>query len=470
MLWSMKGKRRGFDEMGMFQGRLHVWFPPVFGLFIANRFMGSPLLDDIIGILAIPMLVIAFMGAAGLFRILGGVFTISGAGMFLYSGLPLSELPGMMIATMPLLSFLTVLPWMNSVVRSGRFDRRINDLTKVNASHLGTMYTRSSVSTYVLAMFINLSALSLSQDVLRGSLRHFHKRLRDSFISRVTLRAFTLALLWSPMEIMVAITVDTTGVSYLAFLPWLFLASVSLLVIDWVWNWLLFRRIPNEERDEDVKPVVINWRVTAWKMMQLMMALMVFLTAVVTIGNVFLLNFILSVTLVILPFSFGWALIMGRFRSFIHIGWGTWKQRTNQLQNFVVLFLSLSLFSESLNETPFLERLQMPFEAVSGTPLLILLLVQFTYLSLSMIGVHPIATIAILGEILQPLFAVINPLSIGMVLIMGALATATVGTYGVTVTMTAMNTAQNPYRITLRNMPFALLCGSMGTLIGFLLL
>ncbi|ADH98374.1 hypothetical protein [Salisediminibacterium selenitireducens] len=457
--------------MGMFQGRLHIWFPPVFGLFIVNRFIGSPLLDDVIGILAMPMLVIAFMGAAGLFRILGGVFTVTGAGMFLYSGLPISELPGMMIATMPLLSFLTVLPWMNSVVRSGRFDRRINDLTKVNASHLGTMYTRSSFSTYLLAMFINLSALSLSQDVLRSSLKHFRKRLRDSFISRVTLRAFTLALLWSPMEIMVAITVDTTGVSYLAFLPWLFLASVSLLVIDWFWNWLLFRRIPNEKHtDDEMKPIVINWRVTAWKMMQLVVALGVFLTAVVTIGNVFSLNFILSVTLVILPFSFGWALIMGRFRSFIHIGWGTWKHRTNHLQNFVVLFLSLALFSESLNETPFLAFLQMPFEAASETPLLILLLVQFTYLALSMIGVHPIATIAILGEILQPLFAVINPLSIGMVLIMGALATATVGTYGVTVTMTAMNTMQNPYRITLRNMPFALLCGSMGTLIGFLLL
>ena len=457
--------------MTFLQDRLYLVFPPVFALFIANLFLDLPVIHYIVGVLAIPMLMLAYAGAARLFRILGGVFVVAGLGMFIYSGLPISELPLMMTSTMPLLSFLTVLPWMNSVVRAGRFDRRINDLTKVNAAHLGTMYTRSSLTTYILAMFINLSALSLSQGVLRKSLSHFHKRLTDSFISRVTLRAFTLALIWSPMEIMVAITVDTTGVSYLAYLPWLFLISVTLLLIDWVWNWRHFKRVPYQaESMEAEEPITLDWRRLAAKMAQLMVALAVFLAAVVTLGSQFNLNFILSVTLVILPFSFAWAVIMRRFRSFLQVGWGTWKNRTNQMQNFIVLFLSLALFSESLNETPFLAVLQAPFEAVSGAPLLILLLVQYTYLLMSMIGVHPIATIAILGEILRPMFGMINPMSIGMVLITGALATATVGTYGVTVTLTAMNTLQNPYRITLRNMPFALLCGSVGTFVGYLLL
>ncbi|MFB4165539.1 hypothetical protein ACE1TI_17450 [Alteribacillus sp. JSM 102045] len=40
-------------------------------------------------------------------------------------------------------------------------------------------------------------------------------------------------------------------------------------------------------------------------------------------------------------------------------------------------------------------------------------------------------------EVLPPLYDMINPASIGIVLITGALATASVGTYGITVTMTA---------------------------------
>ncbi|WP_252313884.1 hypothetical protein [Sinobaca sp. H24] len=123
-----------------------------------------------------------------------------------------------------------------------------------------------------------------------------------------------------------------------------------------------------------------------------------------------------------------------------------------------------------MNETPVLTLMQTPFEAASGFPLAILLLIQFTYLGLSMVGVHPIATIGILMEILPPLYETMNPLSIGIVLITGGLATATVGTFGITVTMTAQNTMQNPYKITYRNMPFALLYGGMGTLIAYLLL
>ena len=453
------------------QNRIYLLFPPVFALYILNTFIESVTLEYMTGTLAIPMLLIAYLGASRLFRILGGIFLVTGSAMFLYSGLSITALPLMMTSTMPLLSFLTVLPWMNSVVRAGRFDRRINRLMKVNVAHLGQLYTRTAFTTYFLAMFINLSALSLSQEVLRANMRHVKKSLSDSFISKVTLRAFTLAILWSPMEIMVAITVDTTGVSYLAYLPWLMLASVIIATIDGSWNYWKLKAVPNEPAPgEEPGHIEIDWNTMARKMGHLIAALAVFLMAVVTVGNVFALNFILSVTLVILPFSFLWAVLMRRFRSFLAVGFATWKARTNRMQNFVVLFLSLALFSESLNETPVLTMIQAPFEQASGTPLLILLLVQFTYLALSMIGVHPVATIAILAEVLQPMFGVINPQSIGMVLIMGALATATVGTYGVTVTLTSMNTRQNPYRITLRNMPFALLYGSVGTLIGFLLL
>ncbi|WP_269758228.1 hypothetical protein [Thalassobacillus sp. C254] len=97
-------------------------------------------------------------------------------------------------------------------------------------------------------------------------------------------------------------------------------------------------------------------------------------------------------------------------------------------------------------------------------------LIQFTYLSMSMIGVHPVATVGVLIEVLPPLYEIINPMSIGMVLVTGALATACAGTYGITVTMTSMNTKQNPYRITLRNLPFALTYGAVGVIMGYLLL
>ncbi|WEG15322.1 hypothetical protein PQ478_12305 [Alkalihalophilus pseudofirmus] len=448
---------------------LYVVYSVILLMYIANTFIGSESIHYVIGILAIPMLLISLLGASKLFRILGSIFIAVGTGMYIYSGLPLYQVPLYFTSTMPLLAFFIVLPWMNSIVRAGRFDRRINELMKANVSDLGKLYVRSSFTTYTLCSFINLSALSISQEVLLENMAKMKKKIKDSFISQTTLRAFAVALCWSPMEIMVAMTVDATGVSYLAYLPWLILCSFIVLMVDWLWGSRRFKSVPYEAAvyhpERTIEPGIIAWKIT-----KLVIALTAFLLIVVTLGNAYNLNFILSVTLVILPFSFCWALVMNRMRSFLAIGWGTWKFRTNHMQNFVVLFLSLAFFSSSLNETPFLGMIQQPFLAASETPLVILLLIQGTYLLMSMIGVHPVATIGILAEVMQPLYSVINPMSVGMVLITGALATATVGAYGITVTMTSMNTVQNPYRITLRNMPFAIFYGGVGTLIGYLLL
>lgn len=447
----------------------YIFYTIVFILHILNVFLKNDVLQYGIGLLTLPMLYISFIRATRLFKILGSIFMIVGMGLFVYSGSAFYEIPLNMTSTLPLLAFLTVLPWMNSAVRAGRYDRRINQLMKANSQTLDKFYMRSSLTTYILTIFVNLSALSLSQTVLIENMKRVPKKLRDSFISRTTLRAFALAVAWSPMEIMVAITVDATGISYLTYLPWLFLCSVIVFSLDLFWGKRTFQGIEYQSSIK-TKTRILAPRQIGMQILKLLVALAIFLMSVVTISNQFDLNFTLTVTLVILPFTIAWSILMKRWRSFLAIGWATWKMRTNGLQNFVVLFLTLAFFTSSLNGTTFLDPIQQPFLAATDNPILILLLIQFTYLGMSMIGVHPVATIAVLAEVLLPLYGIVNPLSIGIVLITGALATAAVGTYGVTVTMTSMNTQQNPYRITLRNMPFALLYGGVGTTLAFLLL
>ena len=100
--------------------------------------------------------------------------------------------------------------------------------------------------------------------------------------------------------------------------------------------------------------------------------------------------------------------------------------------------------------------------------LIILCLIFFSYLFLAFIGVHPVATIAILLEITSPLFDVINLLSIGLVLIVSALAVSGSSSFGIAVTMTSINTVQSPYKITYQNTIFTFVMGLIGIIIGVL--
>src|SRR5690625_2411556 len=140
---------------------------------------------------------------------------------------------------------------------------------------------------------------------------------------------------------------------------------------------------------------------------------------------------------------------MKRMKRFWIIGSNTWIEKTNTMQNFIVLFISLSFFSNSLNNTNFLEIIEKPLSIFIEYPFFILFFIQVLFLFFSLFGIHPIATVGILTSVITPLLTIFNPVSIALALVAGSSATFTMGTYGLLVTLTSMNTGQNPYRITL---------------------
>ena len=438
-------------------------------LFILNHFISNNYLEKLIGVLAIFLFLLSFPGSSKLFKILGIVFTLLGASFYIYSGLPLHQIPKYLTSTMPVLALLLVLPFMTSAVQAGRYDRRLNEIMKGNVNNLGDLYMRSSFTTFTLSAFLNISALHLSQEVLIKNMKKVEKKITNPFISQVTLRGLALALVWSPLEIIVALTVDATGISYLSYLPWLILCAIIMITIDGLLGKKIFGPVTyHSVMPDSTKEVRLSKLVKP--SIKLLFAFSIFLLLVISIGTLLKINFILSVSLIIPPFAFIWAFAMKRWYSFKAIGFKTWKDRANYMQNFVVLFVSLAFFSNSLNETPFQTLVNQVFLTITDKPLLVLLTLQMMILLMGLLGVHAIATIGILLDIVNPLYSIINPMSIGIVIITGALATLTVGAYGVTVTMTSNLTKQNPYRITIQNMPFALIFGFTGVLMGFLLL
>jgi len=451
----------------------YIFFSLIFLLRIINEFVGSENLNYILGIMAILMLSVSFFGATRLFKILGGSFLIVGGYLFSTTELAILEIPSLLTSNLLLLALLSMLPWMNSIVRSGRFDRSLNVIIKVNVSDLGKLYPRSSITTHIMAAFLNLPAATISQDLLKTILSPLDKKLRNSFISTATLRGYSLALLWSPLEIMVAVSIFATGVNYMSLFPWLILIAVITFSVDSIWGRFHFKKYSYDNvRPGQNKEVhhQLNVKELIKKIAHLAVSLVVFLTLVVIVGNTFDLSFILTVTLLMFPFALIWALLMKRLQRFWIVGSRTWVEKTNSMQNFIVLFISLSFFSNSLNNTSFLEMIEKPLSLVSGYPLVILFLIQVIFVFLSMFGIHPIATVGILTGIITPLLEIMNPVSIAIALIAGSSATFTVGTYGLLVTLTSMNTEQSPYRITLTNMPFALVISIISTIVAYLIL
>ncbi|MFC4737557.1 hypothetical protein ACFO4L_13220 [Bacillus daqingensis] len=440
--------------MRWIQPYLYMIYTPVIALYLLVVFTGNPLLEWMLAPAAVVLLVLSYPGAPRLFKILGAGFMGAGAVFHWYAGGSLVEIPFLLTDNYGLLALLLMLPWMKSVVESGKFDRKIAELLRVNADSLGSLYPRSLFTSVILTAFLNLSAAPISQGVLRRNLASLPVRLRNTFISRATLRGNSLALIWSPLEVLIALTIFITGTAYLELLPWLLLIALLMFCGDALWNYVRYR---NEPLDQEgmVSLDWSGWKRLAGSMIHLFAALSIFLAAVIIMGNVTGFDFILTVTLLIFPFAFCWSLVLRRRRRFLRIGWQTWKEKTNTMQHFFVLFLTLSFFAAALEQTGLLELLEAPVMYVQDYPILVFMLIQITFVFLSLFGVHPIATIGILSSLSPLLMSVISPLSLSIILITSSIATLTVNTYGLFVQITSANLSENPYRISLHNLGFA---------------
>ncbi|ARI78546.1 hypothetical protein HM131_17640 [Halobacillus mangrovi] len=445
---------------------LYIFYSFVFLLDVIHLFWNNSVLYIIIGVLGMIMTGISFPRSDRVFKILGVILLAAGIFFFFSGEATFSDIPLYFAGNISLLFLLSMLPWMNSVVKAGRYNKLLQSLLGSNAKGLGGLYVRSEITMVSLAAFLNLSSATISQDLLKEQLKKVNTKVRNSFILMATLRGYSLALLWSPLEILLATSIFITGASYLEVLPWMLLIAVLGISIDSLIGKIIFNKREIEESLSLDKGSGQSKR----KLMQFIMALVLFLSFVVFLGNVVQLDFLFAVTIAIFPFAFLWAMLVNRKKSFLQIGLPTWKWKTNHLSNFIVLLLSLSFLTQTLNASPYLKYLQDPIVALEGNPLLIMLFIQAAFLVMTLLGVHPIATMGIFGGVSELLIGAFPPATLTILLAACAIATVPSAPYGLIVTITSVALRMNPYQIVLRNLPYSLLLGFLGIGVALLTL
>ena len=445
---------------------MYVFYLFVFLLDVIYLFWSNSSLYTVIGLFAIVMIVINFKEADRVFKILGIILLSAGAVFYLSSNESITKIPSFFAGNIGLLFLISMLPWMNTVVKAGRYNKLLQTLLGGNVKGMGELYVRGEATMVSLAAFLNLSSATISQDLLKKQLKNANTNVRNSFIARSTLRGYSLALLWSPLEILLATSIFITNANYLEVLPWMLLIAFLGFAIDSSIGKIIFR---NEVVEETGAPTNLR-KGSRKKLIQFILALVLFLIVVVFLTNVVQFNFLFAVTIALFPFAYIWAVLLKRKRSFLKIGWPTWKRQTNHLHNFIVLLLTLSFFTETLNGSPYLRYLQDPLVALEGHQVFIMLFIQATFLIMTLLGVHPIATMGIFGGVSELLLNTFPSVTLTLLLASSAIATVPSAPYGLIVTLTSVGLKMNPYKIVLKNIPYSLMCGFIGVLIAYLTL
>ncbi len=437
--------------------------------YFLNLLINVEWLSYFIGVLAMVAWFVSIKGSSKLFSTISVIFVGIGVFVFFLEGRVLTELPLYMTSMVPLLAIFYVLPFINSIIIVGRYDQQVSKLLKVRIHHLGQLYGRTSMVTFLLGGFLNLATLPLVKAVIEKNVLQFNEKLRNKFIAQAMLRGYVFGIIISPMELLVILTIEYTHIPYLHILPWLILITLILILINWLIGHFSYKKHDLAEEGEQM-PSTRTKQLMKQKVFSLISYLILFMIVIVGVNKLLHIGFLQTIAIVIVPFSFIWAILIKRLKSYVTYAVPLWKTRTFGLKSNLVLFLGVGFFTSNLSDSSFIDYLQEPFTKLSHYPLFLFIFIQVLFLGLALTGFHPLVTLSILTAIIEPILQIVHPLSLSLVLITSALSTTIAGPFNVSVSITGDLLHVNSYKVSLWNIGFAFLFSGVGTVIALCLL
>jgi hypothetical protein len=432
--------------------------------FILQTLTGLQWIQFVEGTLAIICFIISFRDARKMFQIAAATFIAAGIACMAWGQIPISQLPLLATSNVMLISLLYMLPFINRIIRVGGYDRHLSRWLYVKSGNLGNLYVRTLAVSYLLSLFLFFAALPLLHRVLGKHLQGQQQSLANRFLGTSILRGFGIVALWSPVEPLVATAVVLTGVSYLSILPWMFAMSLVLLAAGGLWG-LGFRQI-TLERTSGPDPKAPSPSITT----AFLIALLLLITLALGLQSILHISFFSAMTFLLLPFSLVWAVAIRRFNRYVASIRLHWGESTDGLRHLLVLFLSFGFFNSAVSKSPLFHLVESSVQSIAHWPTLLLICIFLVCFLLPIAGMHPLVVMGLLGFMLQPILEIMNPLSIAVVLINSCLCASFMGTFNTTVTIMSGLLQVNPIRITFWNFSFGLLFGSVGVIVGLLLL
>lgn len=435
-------------------------------LFVFDLFLNSDVLLTLQGILGMLALAFSIKGANRTYQTIGIVFLIVSLALMMIYHVPFNDLAIYFTSMGLLLSLLYLIPFINHYMIVGGYEQSLFKLLQKNTPNLGKFYVKSYLTTYALTLFIFISTIPLVFSLIREKTAHLSSQVTHQFATRAVLRPFAAANTWSPIEVYIAMVVAFTGSSYLILLPILFVFSVTMLLIDTSLGYAKYRHIKfDEQEDEPDKP-----KVNVRHLVSLVVFLVLFIATAAMTHLATGLDFFESIILVIIPYTFLWAIVTKKYRTFTRYNQKVWGEHIWSMQNFMVLLLPIGLFNEVISETPLLDQAMESFAWLEQAPLLLFIFIQLSSMVLAFFGFHPLVTLSLQGLFVTPFLDTINPLSISVVMIVSVIANDMTGTFNIPITMLNQYFKRNPYQLTLWNIGYALTFGGIGVLIAWLLI
>lgn len=437
-------------------------------LYLISSVFAADFIVPLISIFCILIIAAHFREVKQLVKILAFLFLSVGVMMLIKSGASWDSYLFGFGKMLNLLSLFVLLPLVALPIELGHYAIGVQRLIQQRINRSGTLYIMTSSLSYMLSSFMNLATLPMMYYTIRPSVNLFPIKHKERFMSRAITHGFSMPVIWTPMAPIVGIVVEMTRVSWTSILPILIAVSIFGLILDWisgVWAATKHQRqegYPTNEQAEKSRLEVAasleekNRHFYSRSPLHIILAILLFNGFIMVIERHSSFDFLLLVTLIVVPFSLLWSVLLGKGKDFLIQSRQVLPAQLQKMKDQFVLFLSAGFFLTAIQTSGAAHSINLwitDLIQLTGS-FIFVLLIPLIPLALAFTGLHPAVGLALVAESLNPQLLGISPQILAIAMLTGASTAFMMGPYNATIGMMSNIIGESPHRVSNWNAKF----------------
>lgn len=392
-------------------------------------------------------------------RVLSSLFIIGGLWVAYYNGLSLEACFMAFKGMVYLVVLFAVVPVLSIPIRSGHYDQAMEIILSHKIKKIASLHMVTMLLAYLFGSFMSLGAVPVMISSLRTVMEKFRISDKVRFNSVVTITGYLLPTLWTPVSGVVGLVTSSYRINWFN----LFLFVLPMSIIGLFVNNLIFYLMEVRPNREDsnypgTTTASASLDLAYRKLMEMVIAITLLVFFILSVENIIGASFVDVVIIVTIPFALFWNIAIGKAREFFDSLSRDFVERLPRMSDQMTIFLSAGFFVQIIQFAG-LDRIanMLVFAVIKVTGIFwfLILLPVFTLVT-SFIGIHPLVSIALFSESLNPEILGIVPEQLAITLIVGAILTYMLGPFSGTLGLVQSMTGVSTFRLLRWNIPYAI--------------
>lgn len=389
-------------------------------IYLCNLYIKSDLITDLTLILLIIVISLSLTVVTSSTKVIGYVSFALSIMLLLYYRAPLSIWEQALQENLYMVVMFTLVPLLGIPLQYGGYFESLQGVFRRYVHTDSRFYLLVSLISAFIGVLVNMAVVPLVHQISLSSDKSSNKKLLSIAISR----GFTTCTIWAPTTAAIALVIQLSGAEWPVFFPFALLLGLIAGFIGYTMMMLEGRGVEKKriatlvataETTEKLKPSAeFNLR----KVIELSVFGITLISLIVIVSLITGISTIIVVSIASLVFPVIWLTMIGRLPVLLREFKGDYfTERLPRLKSEIVLFVGAGLFATSISYSHLGDYVPQFLNLIVGSNALSLaIVIIFGSLILSVLGVHPIITVTILGGTVKAAAYGVTPTYMALIL------------------------------------------------------